>query len=285
MKILILMTTILLSFSSFANELKLNIKYDNTLSQDQKDFVTEELTEMIRIMKSEQFQLDVSLHEYEGKEQFAKNKNLTNDEIFEAIMNGAEFGSSSDGEIDLEVRGYQSSFPGNRCDNGVPNCSDRLLSYSVGSTVYINKRYIRQKDKRIGSTIIGSWIEMLGFEAEHRYTKPEHHFTVPGGIRKILRLNYERPLAYSLQCFIFDPKTKTQIDLPIGVYESAEVTVYRGSEFQVRYQRGDKFKQERLWMNFDEHEFVMTSPSQEILDSGLVHKIRYKKLVFVCHQD
>lgn len=153
-----------------------NIKTFNFTSSGRKKIST--AAELIKeVVASEEFKNKVLNHRYNGKKQFANNQGLTNKQIYNKILNGAEvLKKTIDNEMDLELELYT--------DN-----KSNTVGYTFPNTnrIWMNSKYFNQNTAALVTTnMMHEWLHKLGFghDADVTARRP---YSVPYAIGYIVR--------------------------------------------------------------------------------------------------
>ena len=129
------------------------------------------------VVASEEFKNKVLNHKYNGKKQFANNQGLTNKQIYNKILNGAEkLNKVADNEMDLELELYT--------DN-----DSNTVGYTFPNTnrVWMNSKYFNKNTPALVTTnMMHEWLHKLGFghDAEVTAKRP---YSVPYAVGYIVR--------------------------------------------------------------------------------------------------
>ena len=153
-----------------------NIKtYSFTSSGKRKIAAAAELIK--EVVASEKFKNKVLNHTYNGKKQFANNQGLTNKQIYNKILNGAEvLKKTIDNEMDLELQLYT--------DN-----SSNTVGYTFPTTnrIWMNSKYFNQNTAALVTTnMMHEWLHKLGFGHDAQVTT-RRPYSVPYAIGYIVR--------------------------------------------------------------------------------------------------
>lgn len=153
-----------------------NIKTFNFTTSGKKKIST--AAELIKeVVASEEFKNKVLNHRYNGKKQFANNLGLTNKQIYNKILDGAEvLKKTIDNEMDLELQLYT--------DN-----KSNTVGYTFPTTnrIWMNSKYFNQNTAALVTTnMMHEWLHKLGFghDAEATTRRP---YSVPYAIGYIVR--------------------------------------------------------------------------------------------------
>ena len=153
-----------------------NIKtYKFTVSGKKKITAAAELIK--QVVASEEFKNKVLNHRYNGKKQFANNQGLTNKQIYNKILNGAEvLKKTIDNEMDLELELYT--------DN-----DSNTVGYTFPTTnrIWMNSKYFNKNTAALVTTnMMHEWLHKLGFghDADVTARRP---YSVPYAIGYIVR--------------------------------------------------------------------------------------------------
>ena len=153
-----------------------NIKTFNFTTSGKKKIST--AAELIKeVVASEEFKNKVLNHRYNGKKQFANNQGLTNKQIYNKILNGAEvLKKTIDNEMDLELELYT--------DN-----KSNTVGYTFPSTnrIWMNSKYFNQNTAALVTTnMMHEWLHKLGFDHDADVTA-RRPYSVPYAIGYIVR--------------------------------------------------------------------------------------------------
>lgn len=153
-----------------------NIKTYNFTSNGRKKINT--AAELIKeVVASEAFKNKVLNHRYNGKKQFANNQGLTNKQIYNKILNGAEvLKKTVDNEMDLELQLYT--------DN---NSNTVGYTFPTTNRIWMNSKYFNKNTAALVTTnMMHEWLHKLGFghDAEVTARRP---YSVPYAIGYMVR--------------------------------------------------------------------------------------------------
>lgn len=153
-----------------------NIKtYSFTTSGRKKINTAAELIK--EVVASEAFKNKVLNHRYNGKKQFANNLGLTNKQIYNKILNGAEvLKKTIDNEMDLELQLYT--------DN---NSNTVGYTFPTTNRIWMNSKYFNQNSAALVTTnMMHEWLHKLGFDHDADVTA-RRPYSVPYAIGYIVR--------------------------------------------------------------------------------------------------
>jgi hypothetical protein len=123
------------------------------------------------VLSSNSFKLAVLNHRYQDKLQFANNLNMTNEQIYKAIMLGREvLNEEEDEEIDVYVTMYYSL--------------KRVIGYTYPDTArtWINRRYFKKfSSAQIAGNLMHEWLHKAGFDHDF-YPTAKRPYSVPYAI-------------------------------------------------------------------------------------------------------
>ncbi len=130
-----------------------------------------------QVVSSEEFKNKVLNHRYNGKRQFANNNGLTNKQIYNKILAGAEkLKPTKDNEMDLELQLYT--------DN-----DSNTVGYTYPNTnrVWMNSKYFNKNTPALVTTnMMHEWLHKLGFGHDVEATK-KRPYSVPYAVGYIVR--------------------------------------------------------------------------------------------------
>lgn len=130
-----------------------------------------------QVISSEEFKNKVLNHRYNGKKQFANNNGLTNKQIYNKILAGAEkLKPSRDNEMDLEVELYR-------------DAESNTVGYTYPTTnrVWMNSKYFNINSAALVTTnMMHEWLHKLGFGHDAEVTD-KRPYSVPYAIGYMVR--------------------------------------------------------------------------------------------------
>lgn len=155
-------------------DFKTNVTFFN-FEQDDKVKVTQALKELVAVVKSEKFKYEVLHHTYNGEETFIDNEGLTNAEIYQKILEGAEdLLPTVDHEMDLELQLYYR------------NNSTVGYTYPKQLRIYMNTKFFdRYETEEVANNLIHEWLHKLGF-GHSKYNNSRRPYSVPYGVGTIM---------------------------------------------------------------------------------------------------
>lgn len=151
------------------------INYVNFEAQDQVK--VEKAIEIIKaVISSPEFKHRVVNHTYEGKKTFVDNKNFSNEEIYQILLNGREdLIPEVDYEMDLELELYYSS--------------RNTVGYTYPDTtrIWMNTKYFNVfTPAEVAGNIFHEWTHKLGFDHASSYSVARDS-SVPYAIGYLIR--------------------------------------------------------------------------------------------------
>lgn len=125
-----------------------------------------------KVISSKEFRERVINYEYQGKRQFHDNGGLTNEQVYEVILAGAEqMGNTARNNImDVELELY--------------NQSTNTIGYTYPNTVriWMNRKYFdRYTPINVADNLMHEWMHKLGFEHSTVWSESRDH-SVPYAI-------------------------------------------------------------------------------------------------------
>lgn len=152
-----------------------SIKFTNfEVEQEQK---VEKAVEIIKsVVASEEFRMKVLTYTYDGKRQFNNNNGLTNEQIYQLILEGSEkLIPGKDFEMDLELELYYTS--------------NNTVGYTYPNTVkiWMNSKYFTPyTPAQVAGNMFHEWTHKLGFDHAANYTVARDS-SVPYAIGYLIR--------------------------------------------------------------------------------------------------
>lgn len=132
------------------------------------------------VMNSPQFKKRVLGFTFKGERRFNENNGMSNKEIFEHLMTGAEdLMPEHDQTMNFDLTLYRSLNPWSKVKGYTEPDSMRI---------YLNKKYYRRVSWTIidvAANLAHEWVHKMGFGHEY-YDNEERPFTVPYGIGRIV---------------------------------------------------------------------------------------------------
>lgn len=129
-----------------------------------------------QVIISEEFKEAVLNHQYKAANKFANNKGLTNLEIYEKILRGAErLSPTVDYTMDLTLVAFYRNA--------------ETVGYTVASTpkIYMNRKHFRKNTAaEVTTNIVHEWLHKLGFSHDKSETS-KRRYSVPYAVGYIVR--------------------------------------------------------------------------------------------------
>lgn len=156
-----------------AANMQINPRFrDFTSVQEDKMYSALERLEII--LNSKEFRDRVINHTYNGKKTFVDNKGLSNEEIYDVIMEGAEvLNSVVDSELDIDITLYFSN-------NSVVG-----YTYPNSERIWVNNKFFSQNSYgKVAGNVAHEWTHKIGFGHDFNRTS-SRQYSVPyavGGI-------------------------------------------------------------------------------------------------------
>lgn len=121
-----------------------------------------------KVVTSEEFKERVLSHTFEGEKKYVDNKGLSNEEIYQLIVDGSEtLNPIKNGRMDIELELYQQS--------------TNTIGYTYPNTqrIWVNTKYFnRYTPVQVADNLFHEWIHKLGFDHEVKYSKTRN-YSVP----------------------------------------------------------------------------------------------------------
>lgn len=151
-------------------------------------FTTQELAklkaalDLLKIVVNDiRFEGEVKGFTFQGKKQFYQNKGLTNVQIYEKIMSGAEVRTpTADSLMNLNLQIYNVSW--------YQRFHNNVVGYTNPSTgtIFMNRTFFQRfKLNEIAANVMHEWTHKLGFDHDFNATI-NRPYSVPYGIQSIV---------------------------------------------------------------------------------------------------
>jgi hypothetical protein len=136
-----------------------------------------------KIISSHEFKERIMNYEYKGKKGFIDNKGLSNEEIYQLILEGAEerSGMRKDNTMDVEVELYYQA--------------TKTIGYTYPNTdrIWINKKYFAQYTPiKVADNLMHEWMHKLGFSHSSKWSEEREH-SVPYAIGYLIEELAKKP--------------------------------------------------------------------------------------------
>ena len=156
--------------------------YAFTIKSELKGFNTEQTNKMHKALallektvRSEKFKRKVLAHTYKGSKTYYRSKGMSNEQIYAAILKGAEvLNPVEDGVMDLSMTLYHSQ--------------TNTVGYTYPDTnqIWVNTKYFdRYTLGEVANNAMHEWLHKIGFEHSF-YNNDDRPFTVPYAIGEIV---------------------------------------------------------------------------------------------------
>ena len=158
-------------------EVRLEANYTlNGFDSAQAEKAKEAIGKLLIVVNSEEFKQKILNFEFEGIKQFKDNSGLTNAEIYDTLMNGAEkLLPEEDHEMDLSLNVYFTE--------------ENVVGYTYPNSldIFMNERYLdKYTVSGVAKNIIHEWTHKLGFHHDFDPTYGRE-YSVPYGIGYLVR--------------------------------------------------------------------------------------------------
>lgn len=139
-------------------------------SQEEK--VLKAIEGIKKIIKTKEFKERVYNFTYNNQRKFVDNKGLTNEQIYQIIINGAEtLIPEVDNEMDLELELYTSNFT-----------STVGYTYPNVTKIWMNTKYFNAyTPAQVAGNVFHEWTHKLGFDHASSYSRARD-YSVPYGL-------------------------------------------------------------------------------------------------------
>ena len=153
-------------FASFETDVKL-INFD----QQQSKKIKQALDLIKRVVGSDEFRERILEHKYKGKKEFFNNSGLSNEEIYQKIVDGAEImNPEKNFRMDIELELYHEK--------------TNTIGYTYPHVVrvWMNKKYFEKYTPvQVADNLFHEWMHKLGFDHDIKHN-PDRPFSVPYAI-------------------------------------------------------------------------------------------------------
>ncbi|HLW57741.1 MAG TPA: hypothetical protein VKY27_10170 [Bacteriovoracaceae bacterium] len=161
-----------------------NVSLTNfSVSQEEK--VLRAIEMIKKIIRTKEFKERVYNFTYNGKRQFVDNKGLTNEQIYQIIIDGAEtLIPEVDNEMDLDLELYTSNFT-----------STVGYTYPHVLRIWMNTKYFNSYSiAQVAGNVFHEWTHKLGFDHASSYSKSRDS-SVPYGLGYLMVELIDKELA------------------------------------------------------------------------------------------
>lgn len=153
-----------------------SISFTNFKSAD-IDKVYEAIEKIQLIVRTSEFKKRVLNHTYQGVKQFVDNNGLTNEEIYQKLLNGSEeLKPIINNKMDLDLELYS-------------NYSTSTVGYTYPNTlkIWMNRKFFDQYDSsQVARNVFHEWTHKLGFGHDSSATS-RRPYSVPYGLGTIIQ--------------------------------------------------------------------------------------------------
>lgn len=159
-----------LSVQSFAAVFDAQINMVN-FPQEQEAKVYKAIDLIKKVVSSSEFKERVLSHTYNGKKSYVDNKGLTNEQIYQLILDGSEtLTPGKNSRMDIELVLYQNS--------------SNTIGYTYPNTtrIWINTKYFNKYNPvQVADNLFHEWLHKLGFDHALKYSR-HRNYSVPYAI-------------------------------------------------------------------------------------------------------
>lgn len=156
--------------------LKVNVHTRNFKRSRDRKKLKKAVEILLTVINSERFKEKVLSHKFKGETTFHRNNGLTNQEIYDLMMTGAEvLKPAKDKTMDFDLTLYRSWNP-----------FSKVKGYTKPDTmrIWIHKKFYRRKSWsaiNVASNLTHEWLHKVGFGHAFK-NNPDRPFTVPYAI-------------------------------------------------------------------------------------------------------
>lgn len=139
--------------------------------QKQEEKVQKAVELIKKVVADPEFKKRIIEHTYDGKKTYVDNKGLTNEEIYQMILDGSEtMVPGKNGRIDVELELYHQD--------------TRTIGYTYPNTtrIWVNTKYFdKYTPVQVADNLFHEWMHKLGFDHALKYSK-SRNYSVPYAI-------------------------------------------------------------------------------------------------------
>ncbi len=153
--------------------------------QEQEAKVLQVVDLIKKVVSSSEFKERVLSHTYDGKKGYVDNKGLSNEEIYQLIVDGSEtLVPGKNGRMDVELELFQQS--------------STTIGYTYPNTtrIWVNTKYFNKYTPvKVADNLFHEWLHKLGFDHDLKYSK-SRDYSVPyaiGYLVEELAAKYYKP--------------------------------------------------------------------------------------------
>ncbi len=183
-----LMTAATSAHAGTTGSLGVNLQKTKYFNQSQYDTLLQAKALIEVVINSEEFKKAIINFKYEGKNEFVQNNGLTNQQVYDNLMTGAEMypkQTAVDGMMDFDLELYTSSWFG-RGVLGYTNQDTTVIS--------INTRFYNNAEvNAIAMNLVHEWTHKMGFGHDANRTA-RRDFSVPYAVGYLIRDLAKKPL-------------------------------------------------------------------------------------------
>jgi len=164
---------------ALAEGLTVQIDSIENFSETNKEKVEQAAAAMESALNSEEFHSRVSGFTWQGKQSFADNRGMSNDQIYAAIMSGREtYSTDDDHTVNLNLILYRPPF--------YKKWSVVGYGYPGTPQIYVNRYYLAAMSiADLAGLLAHEWCHKLGFNHDFRRTL-KRPYSVPYGVGSIV---------------------------------------------------------------------------------------------------
>lgn len=139
---------------------------------EERNKILEAIRQIKEIIRTHKFKNRVTQFKYKGEYQFNQNEGLSNKEIYQKILDGAEeFGKNQiDHSMDIELELFEGH--------------SKIVGYTYPNTkrIWINRNHLsRFKTHQVANNLMHEWMHKLGFNHDIKWST-DRDFSVPYAI-------------------------------------------------------------------------------------------------------
>lgn len=140
--------------------------YMVNFDQEQKQKVYKAVEIIKKIIRGHEFKERIIKYSYKGRNHFVDNKGLSNEQIYQIILNGSEKigNTTKNNTMDVELELYQQA--------------SKTIGYTYPNTtrIWINQKYFHKyTPEQVADNLMHEWLHKLGFTHSVQWNEDRDH--------------------------------------------------------------------------------------------------------------